>query len=125
MIKLKKATYAFMLIFCGCIGSRVSAQFTLAAQLRTRSELRDGQGSPLPEDAKPAFFTSQRTRLSAGYTAYRLKFGLALQDVRIWGQDVSTVNRTTTQDNNGLMLHEAWAEIGLTDSSNKKANRSY
>ncbi|WP_315822863.1 hypothetical protein [Paraflavitalea speifideaquila] len=40
-----------------------------------------------------------------------MKFGLTVQDVRVWGQDVSTINRTTTQDNNGFMLHEAWAEI--------------
>ena len=50
---------------------------------------------------------------------YRLKFGLTLQDVRVWGQDVSTINRTTTANNNGLMLHEAWAEILLTDTTLK------
>ncbi|MBX3256025.1 MAG: alginate export family protein [Chitinophagaceae bacterium] len=96
-----------------------SAQFSLSAQLRTRTELRDGQGSPLSKDADPAFFTSQRTRLTAGYSTYRLKFGLTVQDVHVWGQDVSTINRNTTQNNNGLMLHEAWAEIGLTDTTNK------
>jgi hypothetical protein len=97
----------------------VNAQFSFGGQLRTRTELRDGQGNPLPKDAKAALFTSQRTRLTAGYNAYRLKFFVAVQDVRVWGQDVSTINRTTTQDNNGLMLHEAWAEIALTDTTNK------
>ena len=101
-----------------CFGMlhQVKAQLTLTGQLRTRTEFRDGQGSPLPEDAKPAFFTSQRTRLSLNYSTYRIKFGLTAQDVRVWGQDVSTINRTTTQDNNALMLHEAWAEILLTDT---------
>ena len=97
-----------------------NAQFSFSGQLRTRTELRDGQGNPLPEDSKAALFTSQRTRLNAAYNAYRLSFFVSLQDVRVWGQDVSTINRTTTQDNNGLMLHEAWAEIGLTDTTNKK-----
>ncbi len=118
--KSKKRTYVLLLTALSCMSLAARAQFTLSGQLRIRTELRDGQGAPLPKDAKPAIFTSQRTRLTAGYSTYRLKFGLSLQDVRVWGQDVSTINRTTTQDNNGLMLHEAWGEIGLTDTSSKK-----
>lgn len=102
----------------------LKAQFTFTGQLRTRTELRDGQGAPLSKGAQPAFFTSQRTRLNAGYSMYRLKFGLSVQDVRVWGQDVSTFNRTTTANNNGLLLHEAWAEIGLTDSTLKNKSLS-
>lgn len=98
---------------------RTSAQLSLSAQLRTRTELRDGQGAPLPKGVDPAFFTSQRTRLSIGYNLYRVKVGVTLQDVRVWGQDVSTMNRTTTPDNNGVMLHEAWAEMLLTDTTLK------
>lgn len=95
------------------------AQLTLQGQIRTRTELRDGFGAPLPNDTKAAAFTSQRSRLSLGYSTYRLKFGVSVQDVRVWGQDVSTINRTTTQDNNGFLVHEAWAEIGLTDTTIK------
>ncbi len=95
------------------------AQFSISAQLRTRTEFRDGQGAPLSKGANPAFFTSQRSRLSAGFSTYRLKLGITVQDARVWGQDVSTINRTTTQDNNGLILHEAWAEIMLTDTTVK------
>lgn len=100
------------------------AQFTVGAQLRTRSEFRDGQAAPLPKGASPAFFTSQRTRLSAGFSGYRFKLGATIQDVRVWGQDASTINRTTTQDNNALILHEAWAEIMLLDTfvKNKSLN---
>ncbi len=106
-------------LICTAAGVRTEAQLSLSAQLRTRTELRDGQGAPLPKGATPAFFTSQRTRLHVGYNMYRLKFGLALQDVRVWGQDVSTINRTTSPDNNALMLHEAWAELLLTDTTLK------
>ncbi|MBC7904051.1 MAG: alginate export family protein [Gemmatimonadaceae bacterium] len=98
---------------------RVAAQFSLDAQLRTRAELRDGQGAPLPQQSAPAFFISQRTRLNAGYNREKIKIGVSVQDVRVWGQDVSTINRTTTEANNGLMLHEAWAEIGLSDTASK------
>ena len=44
------------------------------------------------------------------------KFMLPLQDVRVWGQDASSVNRVTTDANDGLMIHEAWAEISLVDT---------
>jgi hypothetical protein len=102
-----------------CLQLNVKAQLSVTAQLRTRTELRDGQGTPLPQGAQAAFFTSQRTRLNVGYSMYRLKFFVSAQDVRVWGQDASTINRTTTANNNALMLHQAWAEILLTDTSLK------
>ncbi|CAN5877393.1 hypothetical protein BH24BAC1_BH24BAC1_34050 [soil metagenome] len=92
------------------------AQFTLTGQLRTRSELRDGQGTLSSREAVPAFFTSQRTRLNVGYTGYRFKLYSALQDVRLWGQDASTINRITPDAYDGLLLHEAWGEIALVDT---------
>jgi hypothetical protein len=104
---------------------RSLGQLSMSAQLRTRTELRDGQGAPLPKGARPAFFTSQRTRLNVGYNAYRLKLGLTLQDVRVWGQDGSTINRTTTADNNGVILHEAWGEILLRDTAVKNRALSF
>ena len=42
----------------------------------------------------------------------------------MWGQDVSTINRSIAQDNNALMLHEAWAEILLTDTTIKNKSLS-
>lgn len=116
---MKKWTQLLLLALCTAVCLRAPAQLMVSGQVRTRTEFRDGQGTPLPLGAKPAFFTSQRTRLQAGYSAYRLKLGITAQDVRVWGQDVSTINRTTAQDLNGLMLHEAWAEIGLTDTTLK------
>lgn len=116
--------YSLMLVVCSTFSLHTKAQMSLSGQLRTRTEFRDGQGSPLPIGAKPAFFTSQRTRLSFGYNAYRLRLGVTAQDVRVWGQDVSTINRTTTQDLNGVMLHEAWAELLLTDTVVKSKSLS-
>jgi hypothetical protein len=95
------------------------AQFSISAQLRTRTEFRNGQGTPLAPGVKPAFFTSQRTRLSAFYNIPRVRLGLSIQDVRVWGQDVSTINKVTAPDLNTLMLHEGWADILLSDTSNK------
>ncbi|MEI6945975.1 hypothetical protein V9K67_02160 [Paraflavisolibacter sp. H34] len=87
-----------------------AAQFSLNGQLRTRTEMRDGVGTLNAKGAKPAYFTSQRTRLNFGYKWDRLNFNFGLQDVRVWGQDASTINNA---DGGRLMVHEANAELTL------------
>src|SRR6478736_6098624 len=96
--------------------TNANAQFTISGQLRTRSEFRNGQGNPQVKDTVPAFFTSQRTRVNVGYTGYRFKVFTALQDVRVWGQDASSINRVTTDPYDGFMIHEAWGEVSLVDT---------
>ncbi len=91
-----------------------TAQMTLLGQLRTRSELRDGVGTLNPIGARSAAFTSQRTSLIFGYKWDRITFGANLRDVRVWGQDASTISNA---DGNKLFLHEAWAEITLANSA--------
>lgn len=111
--------------FCGLLLTPLysNAQFTFSGQLRTRTEYRNGQGTVLKIDDRPAFFTSQRTRISAAYAGYRIKAMATVQDVRVWGQDASTINRTTNADLNGLMLHEAWGEISLLDTNQTKLGK--
>ena len=105
-----------LMLFCLAAMPRANAQLTISGQLRTRSELRNGQGTPQVQDTVPAFFTSQRTRLNVGYSGYRFKLYTSIQDVRVWGQDASTINRVTTDAFDGVMLHEAWGEISLVDT---------
>ena len=105
--------------------SFVNAQFTFSGQLRTRTESRNGQGTLLKAGDNPAFFTSQRTRVSAAYAGYRVKALATLQDVRVWGQDASTINRTTNADLNGLLIHEAWGEFSLLDTSQTKLGKEF
>ena len=100
------------------------AQLTVTGQVRPRTELRDGQGTLQKEGEESALFTSQRARLNVGFTGYRFKVFMALQDVRVWGQDQSSINRTTTEANNGVMLHEAWTELILNDTISKFQNIS-
>jgi hypothetical protein len=90
------------------------AQFTLSGQLRTRTEVRNGLGNLVLKGSKPAVFTSQRTRLNFGYKWDRLTFGVAVQDVRVWGQDASSISNA---DGNRFMLHEGWADLTLFNSA--------
>lgn len=118
---MKKFNLIILFLLFTCL--KGMSQFSLTGQLRTRTEYRNGWGSPAPEMAKPGIFTSQRTRLNLGYSAYRVKLGLSVQDVRVWGQDQSTINRNTNETKNGLMIHEAWAEISLLDTALTKTGK--
>jgi hypothetical protein len=109
-------------IFCLCCAQQALAQFTVSGQLRTRTEMRNGQGTPTIADTSAAFFTSQRTRLNFGYSGYRFKLYASVQDVRVWGQDGSMINRYTVDANDGFMLHEAWGEISLVDTGKTVKN---
>lgn len=101
-----------------------NAQLTATGQFRPRAEFRDGYTTLQSKDVESAAFTGQRTRLNVGFTGYRFKFFVAVQDVRVWGQDASTINRATTAENNGVQLHEAWGEIMLVDTTSTIQNLS-
>lgn len=121
-----KKNYLPILVVLFCLPGlqQVFAQFTVSGQLRTRTELRNGQGTLQVKDTARALFTSQRTRLNFGYSGYRFKLYASVQDVRVWGQDASSINRVTTDANDGFMLHEAWAEISLVDTGKVVKNFS-
>ena len=115
---MKKKTKALSVLWL-CLVSfmmvlQTNAQLNVVPQLRTRTEYRNGLGTLKPKTNKAAFFTSQRTRLTLNYKLNRVILQTALQDVRVWGQDASTISNA---DGSKLGLHEAWAEIIL---SNKK-----
>ena len=93
---------------------KLAAQFTLTAQVRPRTEYRNGLGTLKPKANDAAFFTSQRSRLTLNYKMNRIIMQVAVQDVRVWGQDASTISNA---DGSKLGLHEAWGEIIL---ANKK-----
>jgi hypothetical protein len=120
----KKYLPIFLILFCFVLTQKAQAQLSVSGQIRTRTEYRDGQGTPIPETASPAIFTSQRTRLNVGYSGYRFKIYTSIQDVRVWGQDASMINRTTIDANDGIMLHEAWGELSLIDTGKVIKNLS-
>jgi Alginate export len=109
------------LIFMGAAGIvfigdpfKSAAQFSLTGQLRTRTEMRDGYGTLSPKGTTANVFTSQRARLAFAYKWDRVNFNVSVQDIRVWGQDASTINNA---DGNKLMVHEAWAEVTLMNKS--------
>jgi hypothetical protein len=110
----KKPAIHFCLMICFLNVFNAKAQITLTGQLRTRTEVRNGLGNLVLKGSKAAAFTSQRTRLTFGYKWDRLTFGVSVQDVRVWGQDASTISNA---DGNKLMLHEGWADLMLANKA--------
>ncbi|MEO6315537.1 MAG: alginate export family protein [Chitinophagaceae bacterium] len=112
--KSKKRHLLLVAVLCSAAGLTARSQFTLSGQLRTRTEIRNGLGNLVTKGSRSAAFTSQRTRLIIGYKWDRLAFGVSLQDVRVWGQDASSVSNA---DGNKFMLHEAWADLVLANKA--------
>ncbi|MEO6315248.1 MAG: alginate export family protein [Chitinophagaceae bacterium] len=110
-----------MVILLLAIGLQGVAQFTLSGQLRTRTEFRDGVGTLRPKAYSPSFFTSQRTRLTFNYKMSHVIFQTSVQDVRVWGQDASTISNA---DGNKLSVHEAWAQVELLNRWDSSFRRS-
>jgi len=95
------------------------AQVIIDGELRPRFEYRHGFGLPFPDDADPAAFVSQRTRINTKYVSDIFTVYISVQDIRVWG-DVKQLN---TADNNGLGLHQAWAQLKLGENSALKLGR--
>jgi hypothetical protein len=101
----------FAMLFA-CLNSS-NAQLTISAQIRPRAEMRNGFGTLKLKDAPSAGFVSQRSRLGFNYKMENVTFGMSVQDIRLWGQDASTISNA---DGSKLGVHEAWAEVNLLDT---------
>jgi hypothetical protein len=111
--KISLIALILITVHCG-----LEAQFILSGEMRPRTEYRHGFQTLMPPDADAAFFISQRTRLNAGHRQDQLSVGLSLQDIRVWGE-VPQLARTGMN----TWLHEAWAELRLSEQAFLKAGR--
>lgn len=97
----------------------VSAQFTISGEFRPRSEFSHGYKSLADVDQGPSFFTSQRTRLNLDFSKDKLKTGLSLQDIRIWGSQPQLIGNELFSTS----IHQAWLEYSITPALSFKAGR--
>lgn len=93
------------------------AQLSLNGEFRPRTEFRNGYRILNTSQNDPAFFTSQRTRLNALYEQDRYLIKIAAQDIRTWGE----VDQL--QDTPNVNIHEAWAQLNLSDRFRIKLGR--
>lgn len=112
---------AFLLLFF----SQSFAQFTLKAEFRPRFEYRGGYSEFLTNDEKPVLTISARTRLSAYYQTGILTFGLAIQDVRVWGDDDIYGTTGVIGSKASIDLNEGWLGIKPYKKGLIKIGRQY
>ena len=118
---MRKFLLSFLLLgICIATASDLLAQTVkILAEVRPRYEFRHGYKTLFPDDAKPASFVSQRTRLNGFFANKTFKAYVSLQDVRVWGD----VNQLNTSDVNGFSVHEAWAQIKFAKFLHLKVGR--
>lgn len=115
MLKPLKIIVSFGLILL--TPSILLAQLSLDGEFRPRSEYRNGYQLLRTSTTEPAFFTSQRTRLSLNYESDLYKIKVSGQDVRVWGEVEQL------QDNANINIHEAWTQLYLSEVFQLKLGR--
>ena len=90
-------------MFVGLLGNYAFAQFSLSGEVRPRMEYLHGYSTLTDKDADPAGFASQRTRINFNYSHDRIKMGVAMQDVFLWGAQPQLFSTS-----NSVSFHQAW-----------------
>ncbi len=107
-----------LLILFLFIAQNLQAQLTFTGEIRPRTEYRHGFKRLLSEGEEAALFVEQRSRLNLGYRQDKLRIGLQIQDVRVWGE-TAQINKS-----DGLFsVHQAWGEILFTHKLSLKVGR--
>ncbi len=107
-----------VVLLCLMPVSTLFAQFGLSGEIRPRAEYRHGFRALLTDDDPAAFFISQRTRFNTSFSSDNVRFGLVLQDVRVWGNipQLAAASNTT-------MLHQAWGAYYFNNKFSVKFGR--
>ena len=88
-----------------------NSQLKITGEIRPRFEYRHGFQSLSDSAMRPGAFVDQRTRLNFEYKKDKIEFKVAMQDVRIWGNQSQLVNN----EDFGVSVHEAF---GIAHISN-------
>ncbi|MFT6867283.1 MAG: hypothetical protein ACJA08_002123 [Cyclobacteriaceae bacterium] len=115
---MKKIFYLSAL-FVALIGYKAQAQFTMSAEVRPRTEFRNGFKTLTSESKEASFFTEQRSRLYLDYASDAFKFKLAFQDIRVWGETTQIFK----EEYGKTAISEAWGQYYVNPSISIKAGR--
>ncbi|MBL3657159.1 hypothetical protein [Fulvivirga sediminis] len=104
----EKLNEVLAFIFFLCLVQASYSLLNVIVQIRPHGEFRNRFKSLSGNNAYYAFFIEQRSLLNIIYKQSKLSVGLALQDVKIWGE-TAQINKS-----DGLSsIHEAWREFNL------------
>ncbi|MFA6872587.1 MAG: alginate export family protein [Bacteroidaceae bacterium] len=108
--KRKVKAIGIILLLFNSAGA-IAQELTISAELRPRTEYRNGYSSPVGESSSPGVFTTQRTRLNASFKNSYLKTYFSVQDSRTFGE--SAITSEVSSSSGALSVYEAWADILL------------
>jgi len=114
-----------VLVKLGCMACLLSTMpwssygqnVVIDAEIRPRTEMRDGFKTLTVAGKDPGIFTSQRTRLGLTYTSGLLNVQVTFQDSRVFGQYGTSSSDASTG------LYEGWAEMLLVPGGSLKIGR--
>ena len=113
---MKKITLVLFSVLT--VNTLTAQQFDLSAEIRPRFESKNGYGTLLETNADGSNFISQRSRLNFNFENEKVRIGVTLQNVRVWG-DVWTL----ASDDKAIKFHQAWAEAILNNNLSLKLGR--
>lgn len=96
-----------------------NAQFTMSAEVRPRTEFRNGFKTLATEGQDPVLFTEQRSRLYLDYADTTFKLRLAFQDIRFWGETPQIHKEIA----GNTFISEAWGQYYFTKAFSVKVGR--
>lgn len=105
------------LILLPLVGIHAQNGFTVNMQIRPRAEFRNGQGQLLSQDQNPAFFISNRSRLTGTFLSEKVELKFGVQSVGVWGQQPQIETAGL------LMMNEAWAKYKMSSTSSLTLGR--
>jgi len=95
------------------------AQVNISAEVRPRTEYRNGFKTLTDESKDPAVFTEQRSRLYIDYADSAFKFRVAFQDIRIWGE----TSQIFKEEFGKTFISEAWGQYYFNKDLSVKVGR--
>ncbi len=96
-----------------------NSQVQISAEVRPRTEFRNGFKTLTDQSKEPVLFTEQRSRIYFDYTDPDIKFRLSLQDVRVWGE----TGQIFKKEPGTTFLSEAWGQYHISEKFSVKAGR--
>ncbi len=115
---MKRIIYLSTLIIC-LTSLKVSAQITLSAEVRPRTEFRNGFKTLTDQSKDAALFTEQRSRLNLDYASEAIKVRVSFQDIRIWGESPQIFK----EEDGKTFISEAWGQYYLNPEFSVKVGR--
>ncbi|MFA9388929.1 MAG: alginate export family protein [Prolixibacteraceae bacterium] len=96
-------------------------QVDIGAELRPRTEFRQGFNQPLDHSLKAGFTSLQRTRLNLSYSGGTLNAKITLQDARVFGE--TTTKQPSSATTGSVGIYEAWTELLIFPGASFKMGR--